>query len=235
MKQLLISFSLVLFVLGFATGQAITGTELVGKAIQYHDPNARWEQLNTTLQLSETRPGGPDRSSTVRINLPQEFFQLDRKTDTLTVTRGVENGLCFVKVNGSTSFDSSLVEPLRLQCDRSFLFRDYYQYLYGLPMKLKDPGTIVHDQVEKADFMGMAYLKLKVTYRVDVGADTWYFYFNPDTYAMEAYQFYHDEAKNDGEYITLDGIKDVEGIKMPKVRKWYINKDDRFLGTDTLE
>ena len=235
MKQTLLCLFLSTASLGFTHGQSLNGPELLEKAIQYHDPNDSWPQLNTTLKLKETRPEGPDRSSTVRINLPQEFFQLDRQTDTLTVTRGVENGLCFVKVNGSVSFDSSLVEPLRLQCDRSFLFRDYYQYLYGLPMKLKDPGTIVHEQVEKADFMGMAYLKLKVTYREDVGADTWYFYFNPDTYAMEAYQFYHDEAKNDGEYITLEGIKDVEGIKMPKVRKWYINKDDKFLGTDSLE
>jgi len=235
MKPLLLSLCLMVLAVGFINGQNITGPELVEKAIQYHDPSGHWAQLNTTLQLKETRPNGPDRSSTVHINLPEEFFQLDRMTDSVTVTRGIKDGLCFVKVDGSASFDSTLVEPLRLQCDRSFLYRDYYQYLYGVPMKLKDPGTIVHKQVEKVDFMGRTYLKLKVTYREDVGTDTWYFYFNPDSYAMEVYQFYHEEAKKDGEYITLEGIKEVDGIKMPKVRKWYINKDDKFLGTDSLE
>lgn len=64
--------------------------------------------------------------------------------------------------------------------------------------------------------------------------DTWYFYFDPDTYAMEVYQFYHDESKNDGEYILLKGITEINSIKMPKVRSWYYNKDDKYLGTDTL-
>ncbi|MDG1661471.1 MAG: DUF6503 family protein, partial [Winogradskyella sp.] len=27
----------------------------------------------------------------------------------------------------------------------------------------------------------------------------------------------------------------VSGIKMPKIRAWYYNKDDKYLGTDTLE
>ncbi len=29
----------------------------------------------------------------------------------------------------------------------------------------------------------------------EVGEDTWYFYFDPLTYAMEVYQFYHEEEK----------------------------------------
>ena len=70
-------------------------------------------------------------------------------------------------------------------------------------MKLKDEGTIVHDKVEQRTFKGKTYNVLKVTYRQEVGSDTWYFYFHPETNAMEVYQFYHDEAKNDGEYVLL--------------------------------
>lgn len=65
-------------------------------------------------------------------------------------------------------------------------------------MKLKDPGTIIHEQVNLDKFMGEMYLTLKVTYKKEVGEDTWYFYFNQQNYALEAYQFYHDEEKNDG-------------------------------------
>jgi len=48
------------------------------------------------------------------------------------------------------------------------------------------------------------------------------------------YRFYHEEAKNDGEYITLEGEESVQGIKIPKNRHWYYNKDDKFLGADFL-
>ncbi len=38
-----------------------------------------------------------------------------------------------------------------------------------------------------------------------------------------------------GEYILLTDEETVNGIKMPKIRAWYYNKDDKYLGTDTLE
>ena len=69
--------------------------------------------------------------------------------------------------------------------------------------------------------------------------DVWFFYFDPGTYAMEIYQFYKGEpdgaGKDTGEYILLSGMEEVEGIKMPKTRAWYYNKDDKYLGTDILE
>jgi hypothetical protein len=102
-------------------------------------------------------------------------------------------------------------------------------------MKLKDPGTIIHPKVNSKVFKGKKYLVLKVDYEQSVGSDRWYFYFNPKSYALEAYQFFHDENKNDGEYILLSDEKEINGIKMPKIRSWFYNKDDQYLGTDTLK
>ena len=79
---------------------------------------------------------------------------------------------------------------------------------------------------------------LKVTYDEAVGSDVWFFYFDPATYAMEVYQFYKGDpegaGKDTGEYILLSELHTTSGIKMPKVRAWYYNKDDGYLGTDTL-
>ncbi|CAM1345505.1 conserved hypothetical protein [Tenacibaculum amylolyticum] len=100
-------------------------------------------------------------------------------------------------------------------------------------MKLKDSGTIIHDKIERKTFKGKEYLVLKATYDANVGKDTWFFYFNPKTYAMEVYQFYK-QAPDSGEYILLSGEETINGIKMPKTRAWYYNKDDGYLGTDTL-
>ena len=101
-------------------------------------------------------------------------------------------------------------------------------------MKLKDAGTIIHKKVALKKFKGKDYLVLKVSYEKEVGEDTWYFYFDPSTYAMEVYQFYHEEEKNDGEFILLSGLDTVNGIKMPKKRAWYYNKGEKYLGTDFL-
>jgi len=114
------------------------------------------------------------------------------------------------------------------------MFKNYYTYLYGLPMKLKDPGTILDSKIQTKTFKGKKYLVLKATYKAEVGDDIWYFYFDPETYAMEVYQFFHDESINDGEYILLKDQEEINGIKMPKTRAWYYNKDDKYLGTDVL-
>ncbi len=75
-----------------------------------------------------------------------------------------------------------------------------------------------------------------MTYDPDVGGDTWYFYFVPDTFALVGYRFYHDESKNDGEYITLDEeiVDEASGLRLPKVRAWYYNSDGAHLATDDI-
>ena len=59
-------------------------------------------------------------------------------------------------------------------------------------------------------------------------------YFDKNTYQLKRYQFFHEEGKNDGEYIILENELMIGGIKMPKDRAWYYNKDDKYLGTDYL-
>lgn len=106
-------------------------------------------------------------------------------------------------------------------------------------MKLKDPGTLVNPIVERKSFKGKEYLLLKITYDESVGSDVWYFYFDPDTYAMKVYQFFkgdpNKEGKNTGEYILLLKETTVNDMKILKVRAWYYNKDDKYLGTDILK
>ncbi len=112
---------------------------------------------------------------------------------------------------------------------------NYYTYLYGLPMKLKDEGTNIDPKIEKKSFKGKEYLVLKVTYEETVGSDIWFFYFDPKTYAMEVYQFFKKDKPDSGEYILLTGMETINDIKMPKTRAWYYNKDDKYLGTDILK
>lgn len=50
---------------------------------------------------------------------------------------------------------------------------------------------------------------------------------------MKAYRFKHGDPEG-GEYILLEEEEIVEGIRMPKVRKWYWNKNNEYIDTDTL-
>ena len=218
----------------FLFSQNLTGPELLQKSIKYHDPNGEWPVFKGTMSLIETRPNGADRSSTLLLDNSKNFFRIDQTRAGETIKRVVENGDCLHSVEGQEPSDS-LVEKFKLTCERTKLLQNYYTYLWGLPMKLTDPGTIVHEEVQSTDFQGIPCLSMKVTYEDGVGDDTWYFYFEPVSHALIGYRFYHEESKNDGEYILLKGEAKAGEMRLPKRREWYVNDTDKFLGADILE
>jgi len=230
-KFLLISF---VFSFGIATSQKLSGPELLDKAIAFHDPNNLWKSFNGKLEVKMETPESSDRLSTIVLDLPNSKFNIRVTKDEDFYTYKLQGDSCSISLNGSSNISEEDIKKFRLSCDRAKMYRNYYTYLYGLPMKLKDSGTIVHEKVKRKTFKNKEYLVLKITYNKEVGDDIWYFYFDPLTYAMEVYQFYHDESKNDGEYILLNGMEEINGIQMPKIRNWYYNKDDKFLGADVL-
>jgi len=234
-----------LFILVFALscsisfGQDITGKALLEKAITYHDPDNNWSSFNGEFHVTMESPNNANRESKIIINLPKEYFYVRAKRDTITTEYTVEKNDCTIRLNGSSTISEIQLKANNLSCNRANMYKNYYTYLYGLPMKLKDEGTNVHDNVERKTFKGKDYLVLKVSYDKDVGSDVWFFYLDPETYAMEIYQFFKtdDNGKlklDTGEYILLTETKTINNIKMPKNRAWYYNKDNKYLGTDRL-
>lgn len=214
--------------------QEMTPETLLAKSITYHDPGNAWKSFRGTLSITMETPNNSDRNSEVTLDLPANYFKLSVKKDDVVYEQLLDKGDCQLWLNGSENITEEDTKKYRLSCDRAITMRNYYTYLYGLPMKLKDPGTILSPEVATKTFKGKQYLVLKVTYDASVGKDIWYFYFDPKTYAMEVYQFFHNEAENDGEYILLDGLMEIHKMKIPQKRAWYTNKDNRLLGTDLL-
>jgi hypothetical protein len=225
---------LLFFISIISFSQDITGNELLEKAIQFHDPNGNWETFEGQLFVTMETPNGAPRKSSIRINLPEQYFSVKAIRDTITTTYTVRKGDCNIAINGNENPSEEQIKKFSLSCERAHMYKNYYTYLYGLPMKLKDEGTIIHQKVEKKAFKGKDYLVLKATYSKEVGKDTWYFYFNPKTFAMEVYQFFK-ETKDSGEYILLSGLETINEIKMPKNRAWYYTKNNAYLGTDILK
>lgn len=214
--------------------------DVILKSIAYHDPSNQWQSFNDTLNIELVSPDASNRSSTVIIDIPDDYFSLEAVRDSVSKTFILDREECILKLNGSKGFSKAEADNNDLNCDRAHLYKDYYEYLYGLPMKLLDPGTNPVS-LEKVTFMDREYLKVNVTYDKGVGSDVWNFYFNPQTYALEVYQFFKTDKtsgeiiSDSGEYILLEGIEEIGGIKMPKTRKWFYNSNDKLLGTDILK
>lgn len=226
--------ALITLLVPFITIAQSTGKELVAASINFHDPDSNWSTTKATFNFLGTRPGGDDRAATLYLNNTNSTICIMREKDGTKVTRHTENDNCTYDINGNFTPSAEEIEKFKLNDKRSLMLRNYYLYLWGLPMKLKDSGTIVDETIYEKEFNGRKTKAARVTYEAEVGKDIWYFYFDPSTYEMIGYQFFHDEAKGDGEYILLSGLVNVNDMKIPKNRAWYTNSDSALLGTDHL-
>ena len=234
MKKLFLSLSLYFLAISIHA-QSITADQLVNRTIAFHDPDGWWDRVKMDMVIEMKTPNRPARLSNVVVDNINGGFEISvLSNDKLLEWRVDGKDSCDFKVN-FVAPTVAQADSLSLTIDRAKFLRNYYTYLYGLPMKLKDAGTRIGDEVIETTFMGKPVLALRVTYDESVGKDIWYFYFNPSTYAMVGYRFYHDEAKNDGEYIVLEDMIIEQGLRIPRNRSWFTNAEDKLLGTDYLK
>lgn len=225
-----------------AAASTPTARELLERSIAYHDPDGVWGEAVVQVvvrgELSEALAARRGYSTTVRravIDPTSGRFALSYERHGALVEISIVGDEASVTVDGRSDLSAEELERYGAAAPRLLVLRDYMTYLYGLPMKLRDPGTNLDPEPERTTFRGRDVWSLRVTYDEDVGSDTWYFYLAPETAALVGYRFYHDEAAGDGEFIVLEDEIRAGGLRLPKVRHWYVNRDGTYLATDTVQ
>ena len=205
---------------------------LIEASIAYHDPEGKFLSEPHRLVFRDERPGKTDRHVEILIDIPGERFEMLQRTE-VEIRGELAPGHCVMTLDGREELTEAERKKHRLTCERLGFMRNYYVYLWGLPMKLRDPGTHLGQPVEDT-FDEKDVYALEVTYDEDVGSDIWVFYFDRDTSALVGYRFFRDETRTTGEYIFLEGEHAWGGMRLPKSRAWYHLEGERYLGTDHL-
>ncbi len=210
-------FVLAVFVISCQEPRPETASDILDRSIAYHDPEGLWKDFKYELNFVATLPDSTERKTSVQIDLPKRYFRYIRTSAGADL--GIRGDSCF-----NTSSDT-------VDCTAIKRIRNYYTYLWGLPMKLKDPGTDLDPEFTESTFEGEAVYRLKVTYPNEV----YYFSFDKETFQLIGEEFYKDEAKNLGEKMIRGGEVDLNGLKLPQTRAWYNTHDSLYLATDKLE
>lgn len=209
---------------------------VLSNSIAYHDPQNRWDSFQKTMTIIELRPkDGSAHPVTVTLDRVNGRFVLEETDGGKKVYKAVTPEGCTATLDGSDTFSNDDAKSYRMSCDEIKRYRGYYLYMYGIPMKLRDAGTRIDSLAERTTFINDDAWAIRVTYDEAVGSDIWYFYFDPETYRLIGCRFFHDEAKQDGEFIIYQGEHMLDEIRTAKRRRWYMNKDNQFLGTDLLQ
>ena len=212
----------------------LDGPTLLDRMVSTHDPKGDWMSAKVALTIRSTYADGQEILRRCEVDYADASYSDRYETDGHTVETSVVGDRCGLKIDGKTEFTPELAKSLRVSCERARLYRNYIGYLWGLPMKLRDPGTVIEPKVTRGQFNGQDVLTLHVTYEQAVGTDRWWFHAKPETYELVGYAF--EKADGKGEYIVLEGSVGMKsGPRIPQTRSWYLTKEKRFLGRDHLE
>ncbi len=191
-------------------------SEVLDRSIMYHDPDGKWKDFSYELDFVAHLPDSTKPATTIQMDHPKQLFRYIRYSDSTNL--GMVGDSCFAV--GRDSVDCFPIKRTR----------DYWTYLWGLPMKLKDQGTELDPVFKDTAFEGIPAYRIKVKYPREV----YYFSIDKESYKLIGEEFYVDEKKNIGERMIRNGEVNVDGIKLPKTRAWYNTHDSLYLATDEL-
>jgi len=206
--------------------------ELLQRSIAYHDPDGLLMQSAVRLTIEGSNADGTTQQRVCEIDYRDYSFRMvQTMSDGTVLERFTRDGACGGTLDGAEPTPEQVVEH-RLDCDRAKMYRDYISYLWALPMKLQDEGTLLDPMVQHTRFQDHDVLELLVHYDPEVGNETWHFYLDPDDAHLVGYAF--EKPDGNAEYIVLSDELQWSTVRLPARRAWYHTGDDRYLGTDLL-
>lgn len=222
-----------LFLLG-SEAIVLDGASILSKTQAYHDPEGTWMHRGVELRIETGYADGRTSVRLARVDNRNAHYEDRFERDGKAIEQFVEGDECRFVVDGVPISDSGNLEELELSCDDAKRRRDYISYLWGLPMKLSDPGTRIDASAVSKEFQGHEVFDLVVRYDPEVGTDVWHMYVEPNSGRLLGYAFYKSPQEERGEYIVLEDEIAFGNYRIPAKRHWYAIPGDEFLGTDTL-
>jgi hypothetical protein len=225
--------SLLLFIHLQAQAQ-FSAVEILQKSVKTHDPKQKWEKLKADFEMSIVREKTADRFFTIRLNLPQKSFFYEVKNDSLQFFQGFQGGNFEVSLNGKKDLTPEEIKKHDLSQTRTQYLREVYEYLLLLPMRLKNDVKFLSNEVTEEVFNEKSCYKITIQYEPINENETWHFFIDKQSFVLHGYQFYLKDKTSNGEFIYLEDYQDFKGILMPKIKRWYWNKDGSFFRTDQI-
>ena len=95
--------SLLLLITTNTLSQEFKGTDLLKKAISYHDPNSKWDSFDGSFIVTSESPKRSIRKSIISLNNSESFW-IEVQQDENIITSILDNNDCSILFNGNLTF-----------------------------------------------------------------------------------------------------------------------------------
>ena len=221
---------LALVLISFTSfGQTPNSNDIIKASIKYHDPQGEWEGLDADFVVLSDR----DTAWLHLANLRSMVEWKEKLKDGRYITGGYQGDSCFVKIDDKLIEPKGQIDNLLLDCPQIIGRSNYWLYMYGLPMKLKDEQAVIDPKPEKVNFLDNQYWRIKVHYNNPDG-ERWQFYFDTDSYRFAIAQYFHPALGDDNEYIIFDTPIQVGTMVLPSKHNWYMYNKKEYIGFEQI-
>lgn len=207
---------------------------ILEKSNQFHDPTNTWSQWNVKFHIQEPRLKNPQRYSIVNLNQADKSFSLVRSRDENISEHIIDkNGIATTLFNKTDNFPEALKEKYRLDPDKNFSYREFYEVMYGLPMSLKNRIKTLNPATTATIDNQEVYI-IDLTLDKPMFTDHWKVLINKEKYQIIGIELINDENPSAGEILDFEGLIDLDGIKVPRIRHWYEPTAKAYQGSDII-
>lgn len=210
--------------------QELSVEEIVKNTVRFYDPQAQWKLSNFSFELDEPRLKTPQRHSQVILNNKSKELKITRYYLPDTIVQGVDQNAHFFIFNGQEidlDNDTIRMDSYRTSKARVEGMGKFYSFLLGMPHNLpqiKDKILISHANSD-------IYI-LEIELSEPIISKKWRLYIDKNDFYLKKMETSDNEF---GEIIIFsEETAEVKGIKFPRFRHWYNEKDNAYLGSDII-
>jgi hypothetical protein len=186
-----------------------TAIQIIDKSIEFHDPENEWENLFATFSFNSSfsfNDSIPEELNITIDNLYNDFTY--RNADRKVEIQYTEDSCKLISDNGS--------------CEGYAWTKNFYTYVWGLPMKLKDPNIKPIPEWNLDTINNYPCYAVYVNYE----AENFTYYIDQVDFQLRAFQFLKNDNSGKGEIIHLEGLIEYKDFQFPKKRIWlHLNGD----------
>lgn len=201
-----------------------------------YDVNDEWSNSEVRLHIQEPRVGNPQRYTKLHLKNLTDYFEMERYREDGIVKRVLtEKGESKIYLNGESELSDAIIDQYRLNVERTKSHKRFYKLMYGLPMSLTEDLWQKIEPAQKEVYEGREVYKIKVALKEEMISKHWTLVIGVEGYELLGLEFDHpDEPDSEGEVIRFENEIAVNGMKLPRIRNWYVKNTNEYLGSDII-
>jgi|GEM_PF-1656660 len=236
--QLLAVLLLIGVILGWKTNRpnCKNSVYILDQVKEKYDSQQVWGTSELKIHIQEPRVSNPQRYTKLNLKNSNDYFEMERFREDGIVKRILTgNGESRIFLNGESELSKTIVEQYRLNVERTKGHKKFYQLMYGLPMSLSNDLWEQIEPARKVTYAGREAYAVALELKDEMISKHWTLLIDVENYNLLTIEFNHPEDPDkEEEVLTFEGEFEINGMKIPRIRNWYIKGTHEYLGTDVI-